>query len=242
MNIDDFWLIIEATRASTKEEQLELFRRKLERLTPQELVEIERIFIERLFAGYRWDLWLVAWLCQGGMCSDDGFHDFRAWLISRGRNVYEAALENADSLVDEMRQAEDPEFETFAYVPGRVYQDITGQDFPELEIQHPGEPNGGDWLQPRLKDRTGSKMLNRCIVFNEMGTEEFTLIERRFPRVWELCVQRGIIAQEPHRTVSNIPTPEQIAATVDPNLAPNDFGAYLNALGEAARQVYRKKN
>ena len=92
MNTDHFWQIIEATRAATQEEQLELFRSRLERLSLQELIEFERIFVEHSFAAYSWDLWLVAWLCQGGMCSDDGFMDFRSWLISRGRASYEAAL------------------------------------------------------------------------------------------------------------------------------------------------------
>ena len=33
-----------------------------------------------------------------GGSSDDGFHYFRAWLISRGQAVYEAAVANPDSL------------------------------------------------------------------------------------------------------------------------------------------------
>jgi hypothetical protein len=36
-------------------------------------------------------------LINGGM-SDDGFTDFRYWLISRGRDVYERALADPDSL------------------------------------------------------------------------------------------------------------------------------------------------
>ena len=70
---------------------------------------------------------------------------------------------------------------------------MTGKEFPELEFQQPKEPLGGDWLRPELKERTGSKIVNRCVVFNEMGDQEFAAIERRFPRVWELFVQRGVI-------------------------------------------------
>lgn len=33
-------------------------------------------------------------------CSDDGFIDFRAWLIAQGREVYLAALKDPDSLAD----------------------------------------------------------------------------------------------------------------------------------------------
>ena len=190
MSTDQFWQIIEATHALTRSEQLQLFKRELQRLTPRELIDFERIFVERSFTAYSWDLWLVAWLGQGGICSDDGFADFRAWLISRGRATYEAALHDVDTLVDEMRRADHPEFELFGYVPSQTYRTRTGEDLPDL--QHPKEPIGGDWLRPALKDRTGSKMLNRCVVFDEMGDEEFTAIEQRFPKIWEPFVQRGM--------------------------------------------------
>jgi hypothetical protein len=243
MSTDQFWEIIEASHAATQEQQLELFRGRLQQLSPQELIEFERIFVEHSFAAYSWDLWLVAWLFQGGMCSDDGFMDFRSWLISRGRATYETALADADSLVDEMRQTEHPEFELFGYVPSQTYRALTGEEFPDFGFRHPKEPCGGDWLRPALKDRTGSKILNRCVVFREMGDEEFAAIEQRFPRVWQLCVERGIIttgATPP--PPSTLPTVEQIAATVDPNLATTDFAAYLKAVGDAARQAYKKKD
>lgn len=243
MSTDQFWQIIEASRGSKQEEQLELFKVQLQQLSPQELIQFERIFLEHSFAAYNWDLWLVAWLCQGGMCSDDGFMDFRSWLISRGRAIYGTAMADADSLADEMRQTEHPVFELFGYVPSQTYRALTGESFPDFGFQHPKEPSGGDWLRPALKNRTGSKVLNRCVVFREMGDEEFAAIEQRFPRVWQLCVERGIIT--PGATApppSTLPTVEQIAATVDPKLATTDFAAYLKAVGDAARQTYKKKD
>lgn len=242
MSTEQFWQIIEATKSSTEEEQLGLFKSKLQDLTPQELIEFERFFVEHLFAAYSWDLWIVPWLCQGGMCSDDGFTDFRFWLISRGRTTYEAALADADTLAHEMRQVEHPEFEFFGYEPSKVYEAMTGESFPEFDFQHPKEPAGGDWLSPALKDRTGCKMLNRCVVFREMGDGEFRAIEKRFPKVWELCVERGIITSGAPLPPSDLPTPEQIASSWDPNLAVPDFGAYLKAIGEAARQAYKRKD
>src|SRR5262249_15867806 len=153
----------------------------------------QREFVEHKIAAYSWDLWLVAWLCQGGMCSDDGFTDFRSWLISRGRATYDSALADADPLVDEIRLTEDPELRSFGYVASAIYCELTGREFPNFEFQYPKEPHGGEWLRAELKDRTGSKMLNRCVVFNEMGEQEFAAIEKRFPRIWQLCVEKGII-------------------------------------------------
>lgn len=43
------------------------------------------------------DLWRAAYIMNSG-CSDDGFDYFKLWLISRGKTVFESALENPDSL------------------------------------------------------------------------------------------------------------------------------------------------
>ena len=44
-------------------------------------------------------------------CSDDGFIDFRAWLIAQGREVYLAALKDPDSLADVEPYDELPKFQ-----------------------------------------------------------------------------------------------------------------------------------
>jgi hypothetical protein len=86
-------------------------------------------------------------------------------------------------------------------------------------------------------------MLNLCVVFNELTDEDFDVIRARFPRLWDFCLRKGIIKtgeQALSSPASELPTPEQVAATVDPNLASTDFTAYLKALGDAARQAYNK--
>jgi hypothetical protein len=50
-------------------------------------------------ASYRWDLWAAGYLINGG-CSDDGFDYFRGWLITQGRQIWEAAIADPDSLAD----------------------------------------------------------------------------------------------------------------------------------------------
>ena len=244
MNTEQFWQLIEATQASTQDEQLGLFARELLQLAPQELIEFERLFVEHSFAAYSWDLWLVPWLCTGGMCTDDDFLDFRSWLISRGRSAYEAALNDADALADEMRQADYPQFEDFGYAPSKAYRAITGGEFPDFHFEHPKEPVGGDWMRAPLKDTSDSELLNRCIVFDRLGCDEFAVIEQRFPKIWALCVERGTIRTpetKPESAQRSFPTPEEIAETVDPNLAKTDFAAYLKATGDALQKAYTRK-
>src|SRR5262249_33752044 len=66
---------------------------------PDEAAHFRRTFLSYLDRAYRWDLWRAAFLIGGG-CSDDSFMDFRSWLISLGRDVYERAISDPDSLPD----------------------------------------------------------------------------------------------------------------------------------------------
>ena len=48
---------------------------------------------------YQYGLWNAASIMCNG-CSDDGFIDFRGWLIAQGRDIYFGALKDPDSLAD----------------------------------------------------------------------------------------------------------------------------------------------
>lgn len=57
----------------------------------------------------------------GSRCSDDGFIDFRSWLVSRGREVYMRALGDPDSLADVDIPEDGADFEAYGYVAVGAY-------------------------------------------------------------------------------------------------------------------------
>jgi len=63
--------------------------------------DFEQHFWTQMQRAFRWDLWGVASLVHG-----EGGHDvflgFRAWLISLGKERFEAALADPDTLADEV--------------------------------------------------------------------------------------------------------------------------------------------
>ena len=63
-------------------------------------------------------------------CSDDGFIDFRAWLIAQGREVYLAALKDPDSLAD-VEPYGNCCFESLTYVGDAAYRQLTGENINE---------------------------------------------------------------------------------------------------------------
>jgi uncharacterized protein DUF4240 len=92
--------------------------------------------------------------------------DFRAWVISRGREVYERTLEDPDSLAD-LPDVQDPdgnfEAELFAGAAYHVYEEAFGE-----ELDGGGEM---DLLEPA-------------------GTElDDDGIRRALPRLWALRMQ-----------------------------------------------------
>src|SRR6185369_13592042 len=70
----------------------------LEKLSPEKIVGFRLRTDKLLYDSYNSEMWCAGYLMNGG-CSDDGFEYFRLWVISRGREVYENAKADPDSLV-----------------------------------------------------------------------------------------------------------------------------------------------
>jgi len=244
MNIDRFWELIDRTAfASSKDEQLQVFRHELDQLRLDELDKVGEIFCNMFIEAYNWDLWLVAWLARRGMCSDDSFRDLRFWLISRGRQAFETAINDPEGVAELIYHAESPRFEAFPNPLSEVRRKLTDLPPPSLG-SHPVEPSGGDWLRPALKNRRGCRTLNLSVVFRELDDSDFTAIQARFPKLWDFCLRQGIVrdgASANNATLSSSPTIEKLAATVDPELARINLTTYLKEILDRARHTYRKK-
>ncbi|AKG71409.1 TPA: DUF4240 domain-containing protein [Serratia fonticola] len=154
MNDEVFWQLIDQARTAMIEdlaENMQALDSALRQLSPEELIAFKKRFTELHNQAYRWDLWAAAYIMGGG-CSDDGFMDFRDWLISRGQSVYEAALINPDSLADIVDGEEEGQHEGYSYLVGRIIEEL----HPEYEkalfeqtsyktIKFPSEPSGTAW-------------------------------------------------------------------------------------------------
>jgi hypothetical protein len=143
-----FWAIIEAggrKAFADPERQLAAVHQELLKLSPKEIRDFHRLFNQKLADAYIWDLWGAAYLINGG-CSDDGFYYFRSWLISRGRAVYEAAVENPDTLAGLTDpEPDDYEFEDLWGASQYAYRELTGEEMPPVEFRWPKKPRGRRW-------------------------------------------------------------------------------------------------
>jgi hypothetical protein len=161
MNADAFWKLIARHRPKPydPDAHAERLTAALDKLPTEQVVAFDRIFREHVAQAYRWDLWGAAYVMNGG-CSDDGFEYFRYWLVGQGREVYEGALANPESLakLPQLEEGE-AEAESLGYVGMQI---LEGRGEPVPQVPQPAKPVGEPWdedevfdLFPRLAEKYG---------------------------------------------------------------------------------------
>ncbi|WP_203924730.1 DUF4240 domain-containing protein [Rugosimonospora africana] len=154
MDIEGFWLFLERSARETTglEQRSRWLEYRLGRIPRPHIVD----FQVHLDAARRpidtYAMWGAANQIMDGLCSGDAFWYFQPWLIGQGRHRYQHAAGNPDNLADvpavralagrrtgEWANAEWPSWEDLAYIAGRVYDQITGQeDSIDEELAAPG--------------------------------------------------------------------------------------------------------
>ena len=144
MTKEKFWNFIKEEKANwfpfpteraTPAEQVDRLSSSVEKLAlleDREIAEWYQIFNEYHSIADKSELWLAGHLIHNGL-SDDGFMDFRSWLISQGEDTYHKALENPESLLDadfSLGYNISASFEQLAYLPSYALQKKYGSSPP----------------------------------------------------------------------------------------------------------------
>jgi hypothetical protein len=173
MDIKAFWELIDKTREATNgdaRKQSDLLTEELTKLHPEEIISFQRIFYDLKDKAYIGNLWDAATIIKMNGCGDDGFQEFREWLVGRGKEAYENAIKDPETLVNVL-EASQVIFPTLLCPAMDAYEKITGKDMP---------PNPREW--PELQGRT-------TINIDKEETELLTEISARFPKLtakfWE---------------------------------------------------------
>lgn len=143
MKNDEFWGLIERSRGPGGDsDYAQRLTNLLQVLPAVEVSDFYKNFLNIRRKLHSSDLMVLGMLLNGGYCGDDSFEDFCNWLISRGREFYEMALSNIDSLADAQLDDVDGEpaamFEEYGYVAPKVYRTISGNDIstaPNIDLR-----------------------------------------------------------------------------------------------------------
>jgi hypothetical protein len=168
MDETEFWQLVDATREAAEgdpEEQADLLVERLVQLDPVSVLDFARHFESRYNRAYRWDLWGAAWVLLDGV-SDDAFDFFRCWLIGQGRDVFEGAMHDPDTLaelLDDFDEEIDGDGEELGYAADEAYEQLTGAVAPALGIPAAAsEPEG-----------------------TPLDFENEPVVAERYPKLWE---------------------------------------------------------
>ncbi|MCW3117282.1 MAG: polymerase [Chitinophagaceae bacterium] len=171
LNEDLYWSIIDQSLTTTngQEDQEQFLISEIKKLTPQEIIGFRLRTDQLLYDTYTSEMWCAGSIMNGG-CSDDGFQYFRNWVISRGKEAFYQAKQNPDTLVSQVRDDFEYDFESFWYVALEAFNQKTGKelydyidnenfktkesDYPTIEFNWDDEdPDSLTAICPELYDK-----------------------------------------------------------------------------------------
>lgn len=203
MNKDVFWTMIDEMRVRFGENMQAAEKwmiQELKQYDAEDIITYQYIFLCYKDAADKYGLWSAASVMIP-CCTDDGFNDFRAWLIAQGENNFYNSLRNPDCLAN-LKPYGYCRFEGMNYIGVTAYEQLTGDDLYDKITSktiavHQGETAGDIIYHPLIEyplDIEDLEILfpqlcnkNRRInpsVFNSKGSL-WNLNHARIKNLWE---------------------------------------------------------
>ena len=101
INKDTFWKLIQSAKETCGQDMdamMDFLKDRLVSMGPEQAQNFHDILHAYEDLADKFGLWDAAGVMKEYGCSDDGFIDFRAWLIAQGRDVYLSALADPAAL------------------------------------------------------------------------------------------------------------------------------------------------
>jgi hypothetical protein len=148
MDVVAFWnLITHTSEISNRhtEDQATLLINELSRMPEEEIVDFYAHWLDQMDRANTYGLWAAAYIINCG-CSDDGFADFRAWLIAQGYLLFDRAIQNPDVLAEDVELPTSTQSESLLYVAKIAYRRKTNREFPILSRSNT-KVKGEKWVE-----------------------------------------------------------------------------------------------
>lgn len=131
----DFWYLISSSKDEAQAlgledlvgNQLHFLKEALEKMEASDLIGFQEMVDGLMHDAYGYDLWGAAYLITGGLSPDD-FECFRARLILVGKEAFEAALQEPDSLAqyDQYFHEGLDEARDLLFLALELYEEVSG--------------------------------------------------------------------------------------------------------------------
>ena len=154
MTIEHFWHLIEQSCAADErgENQIACLDNLVKNLSPREMISFEGHCWDLMSIAFRRELWAVATIIEPG-CNQASFDSMRAWLILRGRNVFDKIVSDPEKIVDCIPPKTIPWFhsgESLLRIVPANYRTLVGDEMPTVPRKVPYILKGNRWTEPDL--------------------------------------------------------------------------------------------
>jgi hypothetical protein len=122
-------------------------------LTTPDVQDFTLEFARKLVTLNNWDLWAAGYVITDGM-GDDSFHYFRSWIIGKGRECFDTAIQNPAGLLPFLDNME-VDNEGLEYVALEILEGrgITEDPRNELDGHADQEPSGDPFDEDTVAER-----------------------------------------------------------------------------------------
>lgn len=143
MNEDRFWELLAASKGSDSR-----LNTLLKKESTANIVAFAKIFERKHSDLNRWDIWGAGYVIAGGM-SDDCFHYFKSWILGKGKECYDTALANPDSLAKFVDDPDECDNEALEYVMVELLEQRGEEDPRSIDLD--STPSGTPWEEDDLE-------------------------------------------------------------------------------------------
>ncbi len=130
MTENEFWNLIDTSRAEAGERNVEgqvvVLVAALAGLPTEDIISFQKHFSGFSREAYDFRLFAAASVLDD--LSDDGFHDFRSWLVSRGKTAFFRCLNDPETLAEIADLGDRVAVEEMGWVASEAYKQKTGRD------------------------------------------------------------------------------------------------------------------
>lgn len=147
MNSKEFWRILElAKNKSSGDTNAVIWNLSniLEKYKATEIKKFQQIMEDKIEEIYTWDAWALIYIAQDG-CSDDGFQDFRNWVVLQGEKIYSLVLTDINKSKSYIPCDGSASCPNLSNVAGYAYMIRSGGKPMTLRKNKRKSPNGDEW-------------------------------------------------------------------------------------------------
>ena len=188
---DGFWNLIETAKADCEDDGKRQVKLLVDRVAQTSIADI--LAYSEIFSHLHGSAYII-----GGGCSDDGFMDFRAWLVAQGKTIFYAVMHDPDILVDVPIKEYSARLESMNYVDNHAYEQKTNAGYipcfrgsnPLIELPEHNWGSDVDWdnftvcrLFPKLSLKYSPTEYG-LIDWSVPKTEKPTIMEMLHEELW----------------------------------------------------------